>query len=87
MYLSFRSKCVLALSALLLCCPIASAQELPRVFLDTTYAPPSGNLIPVSSGGDFQAALNAAQPGDIIELQAGSTFTAPCIAYPDAPAA
>jgi hypothetical protein len=72
---SFRPQCVLALSVLLLCCPAAWSQELPRVFLDTTYAPPSGNLIPVSSGGNFQAALDAAQPGDVIELQAGSTFT------------
>ena len=68
-----RSQCVLAL--LLLCAPVALSQELPRVFLDTTYAPPSGNLISVNSGGDFQAALNTAQPGDIIQLQAGSTFT------------
>jgi hypothetical protein len=60
---------------LLLCVPVAWAQELPRVFLDTTYAPPSGNLISVTSGGDFQAALNTAQPGDIIQLQAGATFT------------
>ena len=75
MSISSRSQCVLVLSALLLCGPVAWSQELPRVFLDTTYAPPSGNLISVSAGGDFQAALNAAQPGDIIELQAGSTFT------------
>jgi Carbohydrate binding module (family 6) len=76
--MSTRSQCVFALTALLLCAPIASSQELPRVFLDTTYAPPAvppGNLIAVTSGGDFQAALNAAQPGDVIELQAGSTFT------------
>ena len=32
--------------------------ELPRVFLDTTYSPPTrGKLIPVSAGGDPQAAL------------------------------
>ena len=70
-----RLQCVLLLSAVLLFCPMAWSQELPRVFLDTTYAPPSGNVIQVGSGGDLQAALNAAQPGDIIELQAGSTFT------------
>src|SRR5438552_12037026 len=29
----------------------------------------------VNSGGDLQAALNAAQPGDTILLQAGATFT------------
>jgi hypothetical protein len=30
---------------------------------------------PVKAGGDFQAALNAAQPGDDIVLEAGATFT------------
>jgi hypothetical protein len=50
--------------------------ELPRVFLDTTYSPPTrGKLIAVSAGGDLQAALNASQPGDVIEIQAGATFT------------
>lgn len=29
----------------------------------------------VSAGGDLQAALDQAQPGDIIELEAGATFT------------
>src|SRR5713226_3079461 len=50
--------------------------ELPRVFLDTTYSPPTrGKLIPVNAGGDLQAALHASQPGDVIELQAGAAFT------------
>src|SRR5207247_959996 len=49
--------------------------ELPRVMLDTTYAPPAGAVITVASGGDFQAALNSAQPGSIIELAAGATFS------------
>src|SRR5437667_8393610 len=50
--------------------------ELPRVFLDTTYSPPArGKLIAVSAGGDLQAALHASQPGDVIEIQAGATFT------------
>jgi hypothetical protein len=48
------------------------------VFLDTTYSPPTrGKLIAVNAGGDLQAALPASQPGDVIELQAGATFTAP----------
>ncbi len=51
--------------------------ELPRVFLDTTLVPPTGQTIAVAAGGDFQAALNAAQPGDVITLQAGATFTGP----------
>src|SRR5688572_29644891 len=50
--------------------------ELPRVFLDTTYSPPTrGKLIAVNAGGDLQGALNASQPGDVIEIQAGATFT------------
>jgi hypothetical protein len=53
----------------------AFGQELPREFLDTTYAPPPGRIIPVPGSGDFQTALEMAQPGDIIELAAGQTFT------------
>lgn len=52
---------------------------LPGVLLDTAYAPPSGVRIPVNAGGNLQAALNAAQPGDVIVLQAGATFTGPFI--------
>ena len=52
-----------------------AAPELPRVFINTTYTPPSGKTIAVAAGGDFQAALNQAQPGDIITLQAGATYT------------
>src|SRR3989475_6312277 len=50
--------------------------ELPRIFLDTTYAPPTtGITITVNAGDDLQAALDQAHPGDIIELHAGATFT------------
>src|SRR5437867_84504 len=49
--------------------------QLPQVFLDTTYVSPTGSVINVAAGGDFQAALNAAQPGSVIVLQAGATFT------------
>lgn len=49
--------------------------ELPRIFLDTTYVPPTGKTIAVPAGGDFQAAINQALPGDIITLQAGATYT------------
>ncbi|MBI3126748.1 MAG: hypothetical protein HYZ11_03995, partial [Candidatus Tectomicrobia bacterium] len=48
---------------------------MPQVYLDTTLTAPAGKVIPVPSGGDLQAALNSAQPGDAIELQAGATFT------------
>src|SRR5262245_51244981 len=48
--------------------------ELPRVFIDTNYNPPTGRTIPVPAGGDFHAAINQAQPGDIITLKAGATY-------------
>ncbi|HVG20884.1 MAG TPA: hypothetical protein VNI02_17685, partial [Blastocatellia bacterium] len=48
--------------------------ELPRTLLDTAYVPPVGNTITVPAGGDFQAALNGARPGDTIVLQAGATY-------------
>ena len=53
----------------------AALPELPRAFLDTTYAPPTGNTITVNAGGNLQNALNSALPGDTIVLQAGATFT------------
>src|SRR5437667_258313 len=52
----------------------AGVPELPRVYLDTTYALPTGPTITVPAGGDFQAALNSAQPGSVIVLQAGATY-------------
>jgi len=54
---------------------VPNAPELPRTYLDTHYAPPTGNTISVAQGGDLQAALNAAQPCDVISLAAGAVFT------------
>jgi hypothetical protein len=51
--------------------------ELPRQYVDTTPAAPSGRTIPVPAGADFQAALDAAKPGDVIVLESGATFTGP----------
>jgi hypothetical protein len=56
---------------------VATEPELPRLYVNTTYVPPTGRTLAVSTGGDFQAALNAAQLGDVITLQAGATFTGP----------
>jgi hypothetical protein len=49
----------------------------PRVFLETSLAstPVTGKTIQVGADGDFQAALDNAQPGDEIVLQAGATYT------------
>jgi hypothetical protein len=49
--------------------------ELPRVFLDTHYIPPSGRIIRVHAGEDLQKALDVAQPGDQVMLDAGATYT------------
>jgi hypothetical protein len=54
--------------------PGSGEPVLPSVFLDTTYARPSGKTITVRNGGDFQAALDAASPGDQIVLEAGAEF-------------
>ncbi|MFN2567925.1 MAG: hypothetical protein ABR499_23290 [Gemmatimonadaceae bacterium] len=48
--------------------------ELPRVFVDTRYAPPTGRTHTVRAGESVQAALDAAQPGDAILLEAGASF-------------
>lgn len=52
-----------------------SPAELPRVYLNTAYVTPAGSTIRVPAGGDLQAALNNARPGDRILLQAGATYT------------
>jgi hypothetical protein len=48
----------------------------PQTF-DTSYAAPTGATIKVDAGGNLQAALDNAQLGDTIVLQAGATFTGP----------
>src|SRR5262245_48957575 len=53
----------------------AADPELPRVYLNTDYVTPTGQTITVTAGGNLQSALDQAQPGDVIMLQAGATFT------------
>src|SRR5437667_9188178 len=60
--------------------PNTNAQTLPALpqsYVDSSYPVLTGSTIPVSAGGDFQAALNSAQPGDTIVLAAGATFVGP----------
>jgi hypothetical protein len=58
---------------------LSSAQTcqaaLPQAYVNTEYSLPTGNKITVNAGGNLQTALNQANPGDIIELQGGATFT------------
>jgi len=49
--------------------------ESPRVYIDTSYHHPSASTINVRSGEDLQVALDAAQPGDTVVVEAGATFT------------
>jgi len=50
--------------------------ELPRVTVPSAMSdtPAPGSVINVNAGGNLQTALNSAQCGDVIELQAGATF-------------
>ena len=73
---------LIVLSTLVLAAAVplaAPAQNLPAppaVLLNTTYAAPvGGTIITVNAGDDLQAGLDAAQPGDIVELAAGASFT------------
>jgi len=51
--------------------------ELPRATVPSamTDTPAPGTVVNVNSGGDLQAALNNARCGDVIQLQAGATFS------------
>src|SRR5262249_7992727 len=55
----------------------ASAPERPRQSVDTTAAPSSGRTIALAAGENLQAALDKAQLGDTITLEAGAVFTGP----------
>jgi len=51
--------------------------ELPRVTVPSAMAdtPAPGSVISVNAGGNLQTALNNAQCGETIQLQAGATFS------------
>ena len=51
--------------------------ELPRVTVPSAMSdtPAPGSVITVNAGGNLQTALTNAHCGDVIELQAGATFT------------
>lgn len=54
-----------------------AAPEPPREFVDTTLGPSTGRTIAVRQGDDLQDAIDVAQPGDTILLEAGATFKGP----------
>lgn len=51
----------------------ATAAELPRTTMNTTYPSPS-RQVRVPAGADLQAAIDAAQPGDELLLAPGATY-------------
>jgi len=55
----------------------AQLPALPSVYVETDYTPPTGRSLAVDAGGDLQAAIDEAQSGDVITLEAGATFTGP----------
>ena len=55
--------------------PSTNGPELPRVYVNTDPVTPTGVTRTVAAGGDLQGVLNAAQPGDVIVLASGATYT------------
>src|SRR5258705_4729969 len=51
-----------------------SAAQLPSAIVDTAAVEPSGRAIVVPSGGELQAALDAARTGDVVTLEAGAVY-------------
>jgi hypothetical protein len=50
--------------------------QLPNVYLDTTWNPPTGgNTWAVHTSAQLSSALASSQPGDVILLDAGATYT------------
>jgi hypothetical protein len=56
---------------------LAAALPTPPKTFDTPYSAPTGATLTVAAGGDLQAALEKAQLGDTIVLQAGASWTGP----------
>jgi hypothetical protein len=53
---------------------LAATPELPRAVPATTLPTGSGTVRRVAAGGDLQAALDAAHPGDTVLMAAGAVF-------------
>ena len=53
-----------------------AAPEPPREYVETALVPSSGHTIRVRDGDDLQDAIDVAQLGDTIVVEAGATFKA-----------
>jgi len=56
---------------------LAAALPAPPQTFDSSYAAPTGAVLKVNAGESLQGALDKAQPGDTIVLEAGATFRGP----------
>ena len=54
----------------------------PAAVVETAAPQPSGRTITVPGGGDLQAALESARPGDVIALEPGATYRGPIVLPP-----
>lgn len=66
---------LLAGPAVLAATPVPAV--LPQQTVDIAISTPTGKTLTVNAGDDFQKALEAAQPGDVIVLAAGAEFHGP----------
>jgi hypothetical protein len=66
-------------SSLLVLALALAAPEPPRVRVDDAAQAATGATHRVSRGGDLQAALDVARPGDEIVLEAGAVFVGPFV--------
>ena len=48
--------------------------QLPQTYIDTAFSAPTGVTRAVHTSASFQSALNSANPGDTIVLDAGATY-------------
>jgi hypothetical protein len=55
----------------------AETPQLPRAVVDTANLPTNSHVLHVAAGGDLQAAIDEAQPGDRIALDRGATYRGP----------
>ncbi len=71
------SKNFLFVLVLLLATVVAAQKpvpQLPQTYIDTTFSAPIGATWPAHTSTDFKNALNSANPGDTIVLDAGVTY-------------
>ncbi len=72
-----RLRTALAVTWIMPAAALAAALPAPPQTFDSSYVAPSGAVLEVAAGGNLQAALDKAQLGDTIVLQAGATFRGP----------